>query len=171
MRILLSVILLQLSISGFAQIPLEKLISFTNNKYSVVADYLIENGWEFKGQDTTDGLHNTWTLGYNESIKEANHWLYCFFNTYPKINKDSINSIVYMNVSQAEFLQYFNDLPSFGFKRTKTMDYKGDITVIYEKTINDGKKKAHMMVELLQFIKPGSTIRRTMYQVSIGYFG
>jgi hypothetical protein len=169
MRMFLPIIFLFFIKSAYTQIPIKKLISFADNKYSTVTDYLIGNGWEFKGVDTTNGIHSTWVNGPNDSINIATHLLYCFFKTVPKLNKDSIFSIAYINLSKKEYLQFFKKLPSLGFKKTKSNDYQGDLSVEYEKKINIDNKKAFIFAKLLQFTTAGATTKRITYQFTVSY--
>jgi hypothetical protein len=169
MRMFLTIILLFIFKLSFTQIPTKKIISFINNKYSTVSDFLIENRWELKGIDTTGGPHSVWAHGYIASSNTADHWFYCFFNAFPKINNDSVYGIAYMGLSQQEFLQYNNDFPSLGFKNTKTIDFQGRLSVFYEKPVNNGKANGFISVELLQFTMSDSKSRTTKYQLTIGY--
>jgi len=167
MRVLLSVILFSAS-SSIGQIPLKTLISFAGAKYATVADYLITKGWEYKGTDTSGGYHSTWTYKYNMLTNTAQYWLYCRFKNYPKLNKDSISGATYMNIPQSEYLEILNELPLNGFKKTETMDFQGDLDVVFEKKIQKDDKFLNLTIaELLQFLAPGSNIKRTMYQFSI----
>jgi hypothetical protein len=170
MKIILYVLSLFLTELSIGQIPLKKILSFSNNSYSFVTDYLIQFGWDYKGTDTTNGFHNTWTLGFNETTNSAIRWIRCYFKKYPKLDKDSIYKIEYINISKEEFEQIYKDLPLLGFIKTRTMDFQGALDIVFEKRVLKGEEIPFFMGELVSFVKPDEISKRTYYQFSILYF-